>query len=275
MMETQAFNAAFEPFKNDATAIGFIAVEMGGEPQPIQVTSNVVITDAVKVIVEKIADKEYAEVGDRIKYTVTLINNSSVDLYDVKIVDNICPKTTVVTDSIIPVPQPCEILETGVSVTSPDEASVGTVPTGKSATLKYEVSVNEGATGEIVNCANAIIKFRDQKGNEYTGSTEPSMVITNIIGANLKIIESADKTFVTEDNEEVVYTLIIKNTGNIKITDITVTSPIPVGMNYKANSTLKNDTLNFVNENPTDSINIGALNPAEIYKIQFSVTVSL
>lgn len=275
MIEAQALKAAVEPFKIDATAAGFIVAKAGEEPSLIQATGNVVVTDVVKVNVEKAADKEFADVGDRIKYTVTLFNNSSVDLYDVKIVNKICTKTTVISSSIDPAPQPGEFLGTGVSVTSPDEISAGSVPKGKSAALKYEATINEGETGEIVNCANAVIKFRDQKGNEYTGQTESSAVVTNIVEADLQIVESADKTFVTENNEEVVFTLTIKNTGNIKINDITVTSSIPDGMNYKENSTLKNGAAAFVNENPADSLSIGDLNPEEIYKIQFSVTVSM
>jgi uncharacterized repeat protein (TIGR01451 family) len=180
-----------------------------------------------------------------------------------------------VKDSIIPIPQPGEILETGISVTSPNEASVGSVPQGKSAVLQYEVTINEKETGNIVNCSLAEIKFKDQTGNEYTGKTEPSMAVTNIAEANLQIIETADKTFVTENNEEIIFELIIKNRGNVRINDIVVMSPLPAGMNYKPNSTLKNDTKAFSDENPANSINIGNLDPAQIYKIQFSVTVSL
>jgi uncharacterized repeat protein (TIGR01451 family) len=276
MSEAQAvLNTTPFPFKMGATATGSVTVKAGENPKSIQASSNVIITDVVKVVVKESADKEFANGGERIKYTVTLRNNSSVDLYGAKIINELCPKTTLVKDSIIPIPQPGEILETGISVTSPNEASVGSVPQGKSAVLQYEVTINEKETGDIVNCSLAEIKFKDQTGNEYTGKTEPSMAVTNIAEANLQIIETADKTFVTENNEEIIFELIIKNRGNVRINDIVVMSPLPAGMNYKPNSTLKNDTKAFSDENPANSINIGNLDPAQIYKIQFSVTVSL
>lgn len=272
---TQALNTVFAPFKNNASVIGFATVKVGGEPQTIKVTSNIVTTDFIKVALDKTPDKTLAEVGDEIKYTVTFVNNSSVDLYDVKIVDTISPMTTLVADSIIPVPQPGEALETGVTITSANETKAGSVPKGQSATLEYQVTVNQGAAGDIINNGTATIKFKDCKDHEYSGSTNPSQAITTVITADLQVVQSADKTFVTENNEEVVYTLVIKNTGSIKITDITVTNPIPQGMTYKQNSTLKNDTLPLTDENPANGINIGDLNPSDTYKIQFSVTVSL
>lgn len=276
MPEAQAtLNSAFFPFEISATATGSVPAKAGENPVSIQASSNVIITDVVKAVVKGSADKEFASGGEKIKYTIALQNNSSVDLYDVKIVSELCSKTTLVKDSITPIPQPGEILETGISVTSPDETSVGSVPKGKSAVLQYEVTVNEKETGDIVNCSIAEIKFRDQTGNEFTGKTEPSMAVTDIAEANLQITETADKTFVTENNEEILFELLIRNTGNVRIDDIIVVSALPAGMNYKPNSTLRNDTAAFSDESPADSIDIGNLDPAQIYKIQFSVTVSL
>ncbi len=276
MSEAQAaLNTTLFPFKIGTMATGSVIVNADESPKPIQASSNVIITDVVKAIVKESADKAFANGGERIKYTVTLQNDSSVDLYDVKIISELCPKTTLVRDSILPIPQSGETLESGISVTSPNETSVGGVPKGKSAVLQYEVTINEKETGDIVNRSVAEIKFRDQTGSEYTGKTEPSMAATNIAEANLEIIETADKTFVTENNEEIIFRLIVKNTGNVSINDIVVMSPLPTGMNYKLNSTLKNDTKAFSDENPANSISIGNLDPAQIYKIQFSVTVSL
>ncbi|WP_312641168.1 hypothetical protein [Hydrogenoanaerobacterium sp.] len=273
--QAQSLGIALKPFENSATASGFIVVNTGEDPCPIQVTSNVITTDVVKVIIDNTSDKEFAEAGDKIKYTVKLINNSSVDIYGVKIVDTISPKTILVQDSIVPVPQSDETLETGVTVTSSGEVTVGSVPKGKAATLEYKVTVSEGATGDIINSGFATLKFRDYKGNEYSGSTDPSTAITSVAAAGLQIVQSADKTFVAENNEDVLYTLIIKNTGTIKIADITVTNAIPEGMSYKQNSTLKNEILPLTDENPADGIYIGDLNPAETYKLQFSLTASL
>lgn len=146
---------------------------------------------------------------------------------------------------------------------------------GKSAVLRYQVAVNEKGSGDIVNYAHAVIRFRDQTGSEYTGQTEPGRAVTKIAKANLQIVESADKTFVTEDREEVIFKIVVKNAGSVAVSDVVVTSPLPAGMTYQPNSTLKNGSKTFSDENPANGIGIGSLGPAEIYEIQFGVTVSL
>lgn len=276
MSEKQADpNTNSSPFKVGATATGSVAVKEGESPQSIRAISNMSITDVVKAVLKESADKGFANDGEKIKYTITLQNDSSVDLYDVKMISELCPKTTLVKNSIIPIPQTDETLEAGISVTSPNETTIGSVPKGTSAVLQYEVTVNEGETDDIVNESIAEIKFRDQMGSEYTSKTEPSTAVTSIAKADLQITETADKTFVTENNEEIVFELIIKNTGNVTINDIVVVNPFPDGINYKPSSTLKNDTKALSDENPANSINIGNLDPEQIYKIQFSAIVNL
>lgn len=275
MPEKQMTEDTISPFKIKATAAGLIAEKAGGIPRPIQVSSNDVFTDAVKIAVKVSADQTLADAGDRIQYTVLLKNDSSVDLYDAKIMDKICTKTILSKDSITPAPQPGEILETGVSVTGSGETLVGSVPKGKSAALRYEVTVKKGETGDIVDCAAATVKFKDQKDSEYTCKTDPSFAVASIVAANLQITASADKTFVTENNEAILFTLIVANTGNVKISNVVVTSPFPAGMHYKPGSTVKTGTDTFTDEDPADSIPIGDLDPMETYKIQFGVTVSL
>lgn len=275
MPETQAARSfAPGPLKTDATATGSVTVKTGESPKCIQARSNTVYTDVVDVTVEESADKEFDSGTKKIKYTVTLRNNSSVGLYGVKIISKLCAETALVKGSIVPSPQPGEGLETGVSVTSPDEPSVGSVPKGKTAVLQYEVTVDDKEAGDVVSTSLAEIKFRDQTGSEYTGKTEPSTTVTSVSEANLEVVETADKTFVTENGEEILFELVVKNTGNVGINEIVVMSPLPDGMNYKPNSTLKNGTKTFSTENPINGISIGNLEPAQTYKIQFSVTVS-
>ena len=186
-------------------------------------------------------------------------------MYGVKIADTLPTQTTLVAGSIVPAPQVGESLTTGVTI--------GNVPKGTSKTLEFRVTVNVGATGTITNTATASYKFRDWKNVEHTGSPNPDNETVTVVSAGLTIEKTADKTYVTAANEDVVYTLVIKNTGDIKITGITVTDPIPAGMSYKANSTLRNDTLPYTNENPASGISIGDLAAGASYKLQFTFTV--
>lgn len=242
----------------------FIIVNTGDTPLPIEDDSTVRV-DCVKATLDKVADKEFVEAGGEIKYTITFTNNSSVDMYDVKIADTIPTQTSLIAGSIIPAPQVGESLTTGVTI--------GNVPKGTSKTLEFRVTVNASATGTITNTASAVYKFKDWKNIEHTGSPDPDTATVTCVEASLTIVKSANKTYVTATDKDVEYTLIITNTGDVKVKDIIVTDPIPAGMAYKANSTLRNNTLPYTNENPASGISIGDLNPGASYKLQFTFTV--
>ncbi len=252
------------PFINCATADGkYIDHCNGGGVQPLHAESSVRI-DCIKAYIGKVADKACAQTGDTIHYTITYENKSSVDVQDVVICDTISPKTTVVPGSIVPAPQPGETLETGISF--------GDVPAGGSVTLEFDVTVNDGESGEIDNVTWATYSFIDVKGIQHNLTTDTDHALTLIVNPCLSIVKSADKTFVTHCCEEVVFTLVVTNCGDVKLNDIVVRDNIPAGMKYKEHSTYKNH-VGPTNENPEKGITIGNLEPGESYTIRFTVTV--
>lgn len=260
---------ALKPFQITASAAGFFG------NKSVSADSRGVLTDVIQVRVSLAADRKSAAAGGRINYTAVLGNYSSVDLYGVKMVSPPCAKTALVQGSVIPVPRTGETLESGVSVAGPAGASAGCVPKGQSAALKYAVTVGENAAGNIIRSANAVLKFRDRKGSEYTGQTKPDTAVTAIRRSGLLVTESADKTFVTESGETVTFDVTVQNTGRVRIYAIVVTNPLPPGMYYKPGSTLKGQTGIYSSENPADGVHIGDLDPGKAYRLRFSVTVSL
>lgn len=273
MVEFESLVVTCGPFINNVRAEGYYNVNdadglllNNNDDRKISAEDSV-RADCIQTTLKKTADKSFAEVGDAIKYTITFTNHSSVDMYGVKVINTISPKTTLVQGSINLTPQVGETLETGVTI--------GDIPKGTSKALEFVVTVNPGETADIFNRAIGTFKFKDWKGIEHTGETDPADATTKIVSAKLEIIKDADKTYITHNGEEVVYTLTIKNNGDVKITNIVVTDIIPTGMLYKANSTLKNDMLPYTNESPQNGINIGDLNAGAFYKIQFTVIVSV
>lgn len=162
------------PFNNTARADGFYTVDKGETPHPIGDDASVKV-DCVRATLDKEANKDYAQVGDEIKYTITFTNNSSVDMYGVKIADTLPTQTTLVAGSIVPAPQVGESLTTGITI--------GNVPKGTSKTLEFRVTVNAGATGTITNTATASYKFRDWKNVEHTGSPNPDNETVTVVSA--------------------------------------------------------------------------------------------
>lgn len=221
--------------------------------------------DCVCADLKKTANKEYVEPGDEITYTITFTNESSVELYNVTIIDMISTKTTLVPNSIVPTPQQGQTLASGINI--------GVVKVGTSVSLVFKVTVNSDATGEIINTASATYNFEDSKKIQQCGCVGKVSQTVFVLQPKLEIEKTADKTYVSFQGEQVRYTIVVKNTGDVKIFNIIVTDDIPTGMAYLVGSTVLNDTLPSINQNPQTGIIIGNLDPTESFKIEFSVVV--
>lgn len=251
-------------YQNTAVAKGNYKVNPCDAPSHICDADSTQV-DCIRVRLTKKADKCNVLPGWIVTYTITFVNQSSVPLCGVKIADTIPPQTTLVPGSVVPMPQPGESLTTGVTV--------GNVAPGACKTLIFQAKVSHFAVGSIKDIASACYKFRDWKGVEHTGSAGPACATVRVVRVNLCVCKSADQTYVTGPCDEVTYTLLIKNGGTVPICNITVTDPVPAGMIYKANSTLRNGTLPYTNENPACGIPIGTLEAGACYKLQFTFKV--
>ena len=149
---------------------------------------------------------------------------------------------------------------------------MGDVAIGASVTLQYDVTVNADAVGQIVNTAVANFNFVDQTGILRNQDTPPDSTVVTVSDANLNVQKFSNKTYVS-CGDEIVYTLVVTNNGDVKIESILVVDTLPAGMSYKPHSTIKNG-VEHTNENPQDGINIGNLKPGEFYTIQFTALVS-
>ena len=87
------------------------------------------------------------------------------------------------------------------------------------------------------------------------------------------MVKSANKVVVTQNGEEVQYTLTVRNIGNVLLTDVIVTDIIPSGMTYVPNSTIIGANPP-INDSPVDGVNIGSLAVGATQTVKFSVSVS-
>ncbi len=255
------------PFQSYAEASGLYTPAQGEPPVEISRTGEPVVTDGVRVILDIQADKELVRVGETIQYAVTIRNESSVDLHDVKITDIIPPKTTLVAGSFLPALPDGEPVENGVTV--------GDIPQNSSKKLEFAVTVNGGAVGNVIHTGAASYGYEDGSGLEYSGITQAEQAVTTTAAPGLMIEETADKTVVTQDGETVVYTVTVTNTGDIPIQNMRITAHIPEGMTYVPSSTLLNGTIPYLDLNPENSVPVGDLAQGACAVVQFTVTVSL
>lgn len=259
-------NGEHAPFINTAQVSAVYTVS--GQQRQISGSDQATV-DYIYAYLTKQSSVDSAQDGDMIEYLVTFENRSSLPLAAVKIIDTLPAELVLVEGSIEPAPQPGESLSTGISV--------GDVPVAGIATLKFKTMINAPTADTIVNTASSTFIFQgdneDKKPGSHTGESNKASKSIDLIRPALDIVKSANRTFVTTSGDEVVYTLTVTNLGNVELTDITVTDPIPIGMSYKAVSTMKNGSAP-TDENPANGIGISSLAPGESFVIVFTLIVA-
>ncbi|WP_200977694.1 gliding motility-associated C-terminal domain-containing protein [Echinicola sp. 20G] len=180
-------------FTNTVTATGDPAGGVLDETND-EITINAVQDPSFTVL--KVADKNgYSEVGEVITYTIYLNNNGNVSLFDLRVTD------------------PLTRLDDGIDVFYAGDTI--------SFTTTHTVTQEDIDNGSIENVAS--ISATDPEGNELTSSDDE--IINASQTPKLTISKSSAQTEYDAVNEELVYTILVENTGNITIENPVVNDP--------------------------------------------------
>ncbi|MGL4849550.1 MAG: DUF7507 domain-containing protein, partial [Clostridium sp.] len=198
----------------------------------------------------KSVDKGYAKVLENVVYTIVLKNTGNVNANNVVLFDTIPAETTLVSGSV-KVNGSSGIGTPGTGIT------VGTIAPNATATVEFTVLVTTTpSTNKILNNADVAYNFLVSGSNRDYRNTSNS-VITTIVNANTSVTKVADKNF-ADVNDNITYTLVVKNTGNVVLNNAIVKDTIPVGTSFVSGSV----TINGVaspSSNITTGINITSL----------------
>ncbi|GAA4552191.1 DUF7927 domain-containing protein [Amycolatopsis samaneae] len=167
------------------------------------------------VAFEKKADKQVANPGDKVTYTVTATNSGPVTVGGVRFQDEL---SNVLDDATYNNDQ--RATSGTVSYTQPTLSWVGDLAPGQTVTVTYSVTVKNPATGDhqLVN------GIRSNAGNCVTGSADPKCSTTvNVSG--LDIAKTADKQS-ANPGDTVKYTVTVRNTGRTALTGATFTDDL-------------------------------------------------
>ena len=147
-----------------------------------------------KLTVDKTAnpDKD-VKVGDTIAYTVVVKNEGNVTIKDIEVADEKMP------------PQEKFSLAPGKN---------------KTITYTYTVTQADFDAGKVVNAATAKGKDPDDKTPEGEKEIEVPAAETN---AKLSITKKASKTAAVNAGDEITYTVVVKNIGDVSVKDGVVT----------------------------------------------------
>ncbi|MBB1482898.1 DUF11 domain-containing protein [Tessaracoccus sp. MC1865] len=192
----------------DSGSVYNVATTTGTPPSgpPVTDTDDETITGDKLPLIDlvKTADVEsYDEVGDVITYTFVSTNTGNVTLTDVTITD--------------PLP--------GLSDLTCDPAQPATLAPGESmeCTATYEVTQADLDNGSVDNTATTV--GTPPEGEDVTDTDDETVPAEQMPAISL--VKTADVATYDAVGDLVTYTFLATNTGNVTLTDVTITDPLP------------------------------------------------
>ena len=215
-----------EPFRAGTTTIVYTMIANDFNGSGLRVVNNTAeVLHATEntlkhVSITKAADKATAKVGDTITYTLNVTNTGNVDLHDVAVKEK--------TDAA-PFTGNGEIQNatTDGNVSFADNSWViKSLAVGQTQTIvfTYVVTANDDNT-VLHNVATATIPSNDPANHDDPEKTVPSNPVDVPVGTvdkSISIVKSADHSS-AYIGDSIVYTLSVKNTGNVNLSNVKVT----------------------------------------------------
>ncbi len=165
-----------------------------GNPLNDSVEESITGTQSTGINITKTASpQDYSELGETITYTIVVENTGNVDLYDVTLTDEKLDLTK----------------------------TIGTLAGGTSNTTQETYSITQADLNNGTLSNTASVTGNDPDGNPLNDSVEESITGTQSTGIN--ITKTASPQDYSELGETITYTIVVENTGNVDLYDVTLT----------------------------------------------------
>lgn len=212
----------------------------------------------------KSADRNLAEVGEEIGYTVCLKNTGSVSALHVILSDLLPPETALVPGSVEVDAVPyAQALPVTVEEISPQQT----------VTVTFRVrALSLPAQNPIINIAHADYDFFPFSGYPANSSSDSSPETVYILSRSAEIVKSVSAAYAVR-GEELTYTSVIRNTGSAPMTDIFFTDPVPEGTAFTDNSVTVDGT-EYPEYRPDVGFPVRNLMPGQSATVRFRVRIN-
>lgn len=266
------------PFKNKIMAKVFFRTEINKAPVNIEIFADDaglknrdpnnqykgVIVVKPDIIVTKIADRKEVAIGDNVVYSINIKNAGNVDVHEVVIRDILHSKLKFIPNSVVinDIKNSEENILSGINI--------GLISVGEIVRVSFEA--NAIKAGEIPN--HAIVNYiynSETNGIEQAGISVSNIETINASEVKLLVEKTADKKFAIL-NDEIEYTVVIKNLTKLVANNIIVKDILPRYIEIlEGTFSLNNMIINVVDLEK--GINIGMLRPREESILKFKVKI--
>lgn len=231
-------------------------------------TTNIVSTQVnnATVTMTKAVDKNYADIGDTLTYTVAFTGTGNMNATNVIFTDVIPTGTTFILNSLT--------IDgtTQVGANPANGVNIGSIPTGTTKNVSFQVVVNTIPPSNVVsNGSSASYQYTVNPSQlPVTKNISSNLVSTQINNANLTLTKSTNKQF-ANIGDTIGYTILITNSGNTPATNVQITDPLPTGTILTLGSVFLNGSLQNVNS--LVAFSLGTVPAGATFTLSFQVTV--
>ncbi len=230
--------------------------------------TNIVSTQVnnATVTMTKAVDKNFADIGDTLTYTVSFTATGNTNANNVIFTDVIPTGTTFVLNSLT--------IDgtTQVGANPANGVNIGSIPSGTTKNVAFQVVVNTIPASNVVsNGSSASYQYTvNPSQSPVTKNISSNLVSTQINNANVTLTKSTNKQFATI-GETISYTILITNSGNAAANSVQLTDPLPNGTILTPGTVTLNGVLQNVDS--LVALPIGTIPGGATFTLSFQVTV--
>ena len=231
--------------------------------------SNTVTTNVVlgQLTATKLVDKSIATLGDVLTFTINTINTGNVIASNVMFYDTPSVGATFNTGSVLVngVPQ--------INFNPTVGFSLGDIGVGRVVNVVFTATVTSvPVSSRVTNQATLTFKYLvDPKEPPFSKTTFSNITTTNIALGKLSVTKAVDKAFATI-GENLTYTIVITNIGNVDATNVIFLDPTPANVVFVIGSVTVNGTPQPT-YNPAAGFPLNTIKPGEIVTVVYKVQV--
>lgn len=214
--------------------------------------------------VEKGADKTVAAIGEQIRYTLKITNTGNLRAQTVTIND-LLPNGLQLTAGSVTVD--------GVPYAGALPVTFGPLEAGATAEVAFSASAASlPPVNPVFNIARADYVFEPFPGYPVNSSSDSNAVAVFIYDIRIANVKTVDKSFAVR-GEELLYTSVISNNGNLPVTSLEFTDPIPAQTSFVVGSVTVGGA-SCPAYDPSAGFPLGSLTPGQSITVTFRVIIN-